>query len=61
MRKSPENYSLLDRFFVALTITTWITILSILDTIVKVILDYCDIVLFELHNNEVLIKFQSPQ
>ena len=59
MRKSPENYSLLDRFFVALTITTWITILSILDTIV--ILDYCDIVLFELHNNEVLIKFQSPQ
>ena len=59
MRKSPENYSLLDRFFVALTITTWITILSILDTIV--ILDYCGIVLFELHNNEVLIKFQSPQ
>ena len=47
MRKSPENYSLLDRFFVALTITTWITILSILDTIV--ILDYCGIVLFELH------------
>ena len=34
MRKSPENYSLLDRFFVVLTITTWITILSILDTIV---------------------------
>ena len=57
MRKSPENYSLLDRFFVALTISTWITILSILDTIV--ILDYYYIVLFELHNNEV--KFQSPQ
>ena len=59
MRKSPENYSLLDRFFVALTISTWITILSILDTIV--ILDYYYIVLFELHNNEVFNKVpKSP-
>ena len=54
MRKSPENYSLLDRFFVALHGLLYYLILWW-------ILDYCDIVLCELNNNEVLIKFQSPQ